>query len=80
MNRLLSILLLAAAIAAPANAALQAGDSAPEFTAQASQNGKAFAYSLKNALNKGPVAGLTHQNSNKFNELHRVSAGFSYML
>jgi peroxiredoxin len=39
----------------PAFAALKAGDPAPQFTAQASLNGKAFSYSLKNALKKGPV-------------------------
>jgi len=41
--------------ALPALAALKAGDAAPEFTAQASKNGKAFNYSLKQALKKGPV-------------------------
>ena len=41
--------------ALPALAALKAGDTAPEFTAQASKNGKAFNYSLKQALKKGPV-------------------------
>lgn len=34
---------------------LKAGDSAPLFTAQASKNGHAFQYSLKNALRHGPV-------------------------
>jgi len=47
--------LLASCIALPAVAALKAGDQAPEFTAQASLNGKAFTYSLKDALKKGPV-------------------------
>jgi len=47
--------LLASAIALPAVAALKAGDPAPDFTAQASLNGKAFTYSLKDALRKGPV-------------------------
>ena len=37
----------------PAWAALQAGDTAPDFTLQASLNGKAFAYSLKAQLQKG---------------------------
>jgi peroxiredoxin len=41
--------------ALPTLAALKAGDTAPEFTAQASKNGKAFNYSLKQALKKGPV-------------------------
>ena len=43
------------ALALPAQAALKAGDAAPEFTTQASLAGKAFDYSLKSALNKGPV-------------------------
>ena len=47
--------ILCAAIAAPALAALKAGDVAPEFRAQASFAGKATAYSLKDALKKGPV-------------------------
>jgi thioredoxin-dependent peroxiredoxin len=47
--------LLASCIALPAVAALKAGDQAPEFTAQASLAGKAFTYSLKDALAKGPV-------------------------
>jgi peroxiredoxin len=53
-NRLLACLLVSG-IVLPAIAALKAGDQAPEFTAQASLNGKAFTYSLKDALNKGPV-------------------------
>lgn len=51
-------LLLGALIAAtvlPAAAALKEGDAAPDFKAQASLAGKAFAYSLKDALKKGPV-------------------------
>lgn len=36
-------------------AALQPGTAAPQFTAQASKNGKAFHYSLKGALRHGPV-------------------------
>jgi peroxiredoxin len=53
-NRLLACLLVSS-IGLPAAAALKAGDQAPEFTAQASLNGKAFTYSLKDALKKGPV-------------------------
>jgi peroxiredoxin len=49
------IFLLAGCIAVPAMAALKAGDQAPTFTAQASLAGKAFTYSLKDALAKGPV-------------------------
>src|SRR5471030_1827367 len=47
--------LLACAVALPASAALQEGDTAPAFKAQASLAGKAYAYSLKDALKKGPV-------------------------
>jgi len=43
------------AIAAPACAALNAGQSAPQFQAQASFAGEAAPYSLKDALKKGPV-------------------------
>jgi peroxiredoxin Q/BCP len=46
---------LVAGSAAPAFAALKAGESAPEFQAQASFAGKATPYSLKGALKKGPV-------------------------
>jgi peroxiredoxin len=53
-NRLVACL-LAGCLALPALAALQAGDPAPKFTAQASLGGKDFAYSLKDALAKGPV-------------------------
>ena len=46
---------LATVITLPALAALKEGDQAPEFKAQASFAGKAFDYSLKDALKKGPV-------------------------
>jgi thioredoxin-dependent peroxiredoxin len=39
----------------PAFAALKAGDTAPQFSAQASLAGKTFNYSLKKALKRGPV-------------------------
>ena len=42
-------------IAANAHAALNAGDVAPAFEATASLDGKAFPYSLKDALRHGPV-------------------------
>lgn len=38
-----------------ANAALQEGDTAPDFSAQASLAGKTLAFSLQGALKKGPV-------------------------
>ena len=53
-NRVLGYV-LAVAIAVPTLAALKSGDQAPAFTAQASLAGKAFTYSLKDALAKGPV-------------------------
>jgi len=49
------VLLLAAAGALPAQAALREGDAAPDFKAPASLAGKAFSYSLAEALKKGPV-------------------------
>lgn len=55
MNRFVIASILAAAVALPAAAALKEGDAAPYFSAQASQAGKAFDYSLKDALKKGPV-------------------------
>jgi peroxiredoxin len=39
----------------PALAALKPGDKAPEFSAQASQAGNVFTFSLADALKKGPV-------------------------
>lgn len=42
-------------LAAPAFAALSRGAAAPDFTAEASLAGKAFSFSLKDALKKGPV-------------------------
>ncbi len=55
MKRILLGCLLSSAITFPAIAALKAGDAAPDFQTQASQAGKAFNYSLKEALQKGPV-------------------------
>lgn len=46
---------LATAFALPAFAALKQGDAAPDFSAQASLAGKAFAYSLAKARRHGPV-------------------------
>jgi peroxiredoxin Q/BCP len=43
------------AVALPALAALEAGDTAPNFEAKASLAGKAFDYSLRDALDQGPV-------------------------
>ena len=55
MKRFLLGCVVASVVALPAVAALKAGDSAPDFTAQASLAGNAFSYSLKAALTKGPV-------------------------
>src|SRR5262245_2317387 len=46
---------LCCAVILPAFAALKEGDAAPDFSTQASLAGKAFNYSLKDALKKGPV-------------------------
>jgi len=55
MKRFLLAGLLSGAVALPAAAALKPGDSAPDFTAPASLDGKTFTFSLKQALQKGPV-------------------------
>lgn len=55
MKNFLLGLICAAAIALPALAALQAGDTAPVFEAKASLAGKSFDYSLRDALKDGPV-------------------------
>lgn len=55
MKRSLVTFAISCAIALPAMAALKEGDAAPDFKAQASLAGKAFTYSLKDALKKGPV-------------------------
>ena len=55
MRTFLSVLAVSACCAAPAIAALQSGAPAPDFKAQASMGGKEFAFSLSDALKKGPV-------------------------
>jgi peroxiredoxin Q/BCP len=55
MNRLLLAGLASAIVALPAAAALNKGDTAPAFKAQASLAGKEFSYSLADALKKGTV-------------------------
>ncbi|MGH8118102.1 MAG: peroxiredoxin [Rhodanobacteraceae bacterium] len=57
-NRLVGLFVagaMAALLAVPALAALVPGATAPDFTATASQAGKDFTFSLKQALAKGPV-------------------------
>ncbi len=55
MIRLVATALLALTAAWPARAALDIGDSAPDFTAAAALSGTVFQYSLADALKKGPV-------------------------
>lgn len=55
MKRFLISALLSSALVVPAYAALTNGESAPDFTAQASLAGKEFTFSLNDALKKGPV-------------------------
>lgn len=55
MKGILCSLALSFVAAMPALAALQAGNAAPDFSAQASLAGKSFNYSLSAALKKGPV-------------------------
>lgn len=55
-SRLLAPLALAFALGPmPAQAVLEAGDKAPDFTAQAAIGGEPFTFSLADALAKGPV-------------------------
>jgi peroxiredoxin Q/BCP len=51
----ISLVAVLAALAHPAWAALDIGDPAPRFTANAALGGKTFRYSLADALAKGPV-------------------------
>ena len=55
MKRILLTGLLAGVFSLSAFAALKEGDNAPDFSAQASLNGKTFTFSLQSALKKGPV-------------------------
>jgi peroxiredoxin Q/BCP len=55
MKRYIYGLLTSIVVALPAFAALSAGDTAPDFEARASLAGKAFDYSLSDALKSGPV-------------------------
>ena len=55
LTALAGVLAALASTATPWFAALKDGDAAPAFTAQASLAGKAFEFSLKDALKKGPV-------------------------
>jgi peroxiredoxin Q/BCP len=55
MIRLVALTLLALTLNAPARAALDIGERAPNFTTTAALGGKVFQYSLADALRKGPV-------------------------
>lgn len=56
MNRLMTGLLVSAMVVAPVvAAALKPKDKAPDFSAKASLAGKEFDFSLRSALQKGPV-------------------------
>lgn len=55
MKRIVAAVALAGLIAGPAMAAMKAGESAPEFTANAFVGGKPFTFNLDKALKKGPV-------------------------
>ncbi len=55
MKKLLLGFLSSIVFAVPTLAALEAGDPAPNFEAKASLAGKPFDYSLREALDKGPV-------------------------
>jgi peroxiredoxin Q/BCP len=55
MKRILAAACTAALFAIPAQAALQAGAKAPDFSATASIGGKEFKFTLADALKKGPV-------------------------
>lgn len=55
MKKLIMAGLLAVACAAPAWAAMTAGEAAPDFTLKGSLAGKDFTFNLKTALAKGPV-------------------------
>ena len=55
MVRLVASAVLCLTLALPAQAALDIGERAPDFTTSAAQAGTVFQYSLASALKKGPV-------------------------
>jgi peroxiredoxin len=55
MKRVLVTAALVGVVTLPLFAALKQGEKAPDFSAKASLAGKEFAFSLKDALKKGPV-------------------------
>ena len=55
MKRVVGAVALLSSLVAPAWAALDVGDAAPNFTTAAALNGKVFQFSLAESLAKGPV-------------------------
>jgi peroxiredoxin len=55
MKKVLLVLALCVLVSLPVLAALKVGDTAPDFSANASLAGKEFNFSLEKALKKGPV-------------------------
>ena len=55
MKRAVALTMLCASLCLPARAALDVGDSAPDFTVPAALGGKVFQFKLSEALAKGPV-------------------------
>jgi len=55
LKHLSALVLAGTLMALPVFASLKIGDQAPDFTTQASMGGKVFKFSLKKALEKGPV-------------------------
>ena len=55
LKKSLSFMMLLLGVASSAYAALDVGDAAPNFTAQAALGGKVFKFSLAESLAKGPV-------------------------
>ena len=55
MVRWLACALVAASLCSPARAALDIGEAAPDFTAQAALGGTIYKFSLAESLQKGPV-------------------------
>lgn len=55
MKQILAVVVSAFVFAGPARAALDVGDSAPDFTTSAARAGKVFKFSLAESLARGPV-------------------------
>jgi peroxiredoxin len=55
MKKLFFALALSALVVLPVSAAIKTGETAPDFSARASLAGKEFNFSLRKALQKGPV-------------------------